>query len=206
MNRELLQLFPIPVLISKYEEDFSEELEYVKTLDCSRENMGHNHQSKDTFLLRNKELFKIRNFIEEQLDFFLKEILSVKEDLIITQSWLNRNAKGESHHEHVHPNSIISGVFYFQIDEQLPPIKFRNDRSRDFTLTSNKHNNFNSSLFYLPLNCGELIIFPSTLTHSVPENSTEKERISLSFNTFAKNELGDINTLTYLPLKDCSCH
>ena len=37
--------------------------------------------------------------------------------LVITQSWLNKNKKGESHHEHVHPNSMVSGVWYPQIHE-----------------------------------------------------------------------------------------
>lgn len=201
---ELLQLFPSPVLIVKYQEDFSEELEYVKNLNFTRTNSHYNKQSEDTFILKNAELSKIRSFIEFQINFFVKEVLSVKENLIITQSWINRNSKGQSHHEHVHPNSIISGVFYFQVNEQLPPIKFKNDKGRDFSLTPINNNNFNSATFYLPINAGELIIFPSSLSHSVPKNNLEEERISLSFNTFAKDSLGDINTLTYLPLKECS--
>jgi ectoine hydroxylase-related dioxygenase (phytanoyl-CoA dioxygenase family) len=52
----------------------------------------------------------------------------------------------------------------------------------------------------LPLNSGELILFPSNLTHSVPENKADLPRISLAFNTFAKNSLGSIDSLTYLPL------
>lgn len=203
MSRELLQLFPTPVLISKYSGDFSKELEYVKSLNYSRKNAEHNSQSEDTFVLKNPELSNIRLFIEEQIEFYVSDILSSNDKLFITQSWMNRNQKGQSHHEHIHPNSIVSGVFYFQISPQLPPIQFRNTRTRDFSLSVNKHNNFNSATFLLPLNAGELIIFPSTLTHSVPVNQNDEERISLSFNTFAKNELGDINSLTYLPLKEC---
>ena len=33
----------------------------------------------------------------------------------------NQKVKGKKHHEHVHPNSIVSGVFYFQINENLQP-------------------------------------------------------------------------------------
>ena len=55
----------------------------------------------------------------------------------------------------------------------------------------------------LPMKKGELILFPSNLTHSVPTNVGEEERISLSFNTWTKGNLGDIKSLTYLPLDRC---
>ena len=55
----------------------------------------------------------------------------------------------------------------------------------------------------LPMKRGELILFPSNLTHSVPTNLGEEERISLSFNTWPKGNMGDIKSLTYLPLDRC---
>ena len=55
----------------------------------------------------------------------------------------------------------------------------------------------------LPMKRGELILFPSNLTHSVPVNNTEEERISLSFNSWPKGNMGDIKSLTYLPLDRC---
>jgi len=126
-----------------------------------------------------------------------------KDELVITQSWINKSSKGESHHEHVHPNSLISGVWYPVINEQLPPIQFRSRAQRDVSLSADKYNNFNSATFLLPMKMGELIIFPSNLTHSVPANQSDTERISLSFNTWCKGSLGDINSLTYLPLDRC---
>jgi len=127
-------------------------------------------------------------------------VLECTDELVITQAWSNICEKGKKHHEHVHPNSIVSGVFYFQINENLPPIEFRNPNTHSFNLNIQKQNNFNSATFLLPLNSGELILFPSNLTHSVPENKADLPRISLAFNTFAKNSLGSIDSLTYLPL------
>ena len=123
--------------------------------------------------------------------------------LVITQSWLNKNKKGESHHEHVHPNSMVSGVWYPQIHEQLPPIQFRNKGQRDISLQTEKFNTFNSATFLLPMKRGELILFPSNLSHSVPVNNSEEERISLSFNSWPKGSMGDKKSLTYLPLDRC---
>ena len=51
----------------------------------------------------------------------------------------------------------------------------------------------------LPMKAGELILFTSNLPHAVPHNPYDEERISLSFNTWAKGNMGDITSLTYLP-------
>jgi len=181
---ELLQLFPIPVLICPYPVDYSKELEWLKNCD-------------------KPELSNVRAFIEAKLHKFVTEIMASTDKLVITQSWLNKNKKGESHHEHVHPNSMVSGVWYPQIHEELPPIQFRSKHQRDISLQTEKYNTFNSATFMLPMKRGELILFPSNLTHSVPVNNKEEERISLSFNSWPKGSMGDIKSLTYLPLDRC---
>ena len=208
---ELMQLFPVPLLICPCPFDYSKELEWIRNQDCRKENKGgdgvqpihYNRQSEDTFVLDRPELANIRAFIEAKLHQYVTQIMASTDKLVITQSWLNKSKKGESHHEHVHPNSLISGVWYPQIHEQLPPIQFCSKNQRDVALSSEKYNTFNSATFMLPMKKGELILFPSNLSHSVPANQSDEERISLSFNTWAKGNLGDIKSLTYLPLDRC---
>ena len=120
MQDELLSLFPTPVLIAQYPLPYEKELEYIRELPCRRENKGgdagnvihYNRQSEDTFVLDKPELSNIKAFIESKIHKFVTEIFSSKDQLIITQSWINKSGKGESHHEHVHPNSMVSGVWY----------------------------------------------------------------------------------------------
>ena len=200
---ELLQLFPKPVLIAKYERDLSKELSYIMKCEHKLNEKSQDtyaKQSTNTFLLDESELKDVREFIEVYLKFYVHNILECSDELRITQSWSNICEKGKKHHEHIHPNSIVSGVFYFQVNEKLPPIEFRNPNTHTFTMNIEKQNNFNSATFLLPLNSGELILFPSNLAHSVPENVNDLPRVSLAFNTFAKGSLGSIQTLTYLPL------
>ena len=207
LNPELIQLFPTPVLSVPYEENFEEELNFIKNVDYNRVNADQteffNLQSSDTFLLDKKDLLKIRIFIEKSIEIYRREVYHYSDKLIITQSWANKSGRGQKHHSHVHPNSIVSGVFYFQMDESLPPIQFKRPSHDSLALNVEQFNNFNSSTFILPVKNGELIIFPSTLEHSVPPNQSDKERISLSFNTFIKDSLGSIESLTYLPLRRC---
>ena len=209
---ELMQLFPTPVLICPYPVDYTKELEWIHNQECRKENQGgdaggqkihYNRQSEDTFVLDRPELSNVRAFIEAKLHEFVTKIYASTDKLVITQSWLNKSKKGESHHEHVHPNSMVSGVWYPQIHEQMPPIQFRSRTQRDVSLQTEQYNTFNSATFMLPMKRGELILFPSNLTHSVPTNVGEEERISLSFNTWPKGNMGDIKSLTYLPLDRC---
>ena len=200
---EVMQLFPIPVLICPYPVNYDEELEWIRNCECKKEHSADRRQSEDTFVLDRPELAKVRAFIEFKIHHYVTKIWSSNDKLVITQSWLNKSKKGESHVSHQHPNSMISGVWYPQIHEQMPPIQFMRNGQRDVSLSIDQFNTFNSATFVLPVKKGELILFPSNIFHSVPANKDDEERISLSFNTWVKGNLGDIAHKTYVPLDRC---
>ena len=54
---ELLQIFPTPVLITKYEGDISEETKYVENLEYLSQKENKNFKSKDSYLMKH-EIFK----------------------------------------------------------------------------------------------------------------------------------------------------
>ena len=214
-THELVKLFPTPVLVCKCIIDYSKEEKWCRDYDCTKENCvrdqhgkklkHHNRQSEDAFILDNPEMKGIRAFIQEKIDFYSNKVYNFSDKLVITQSWLNKNGKGELHHPHRHPNSIISGVWYPLIHRGLPPIQFQKPEDRDISMHigEGKLNAFNSYTFNLSMNKGDLVLFPSHLQHSVPENIIDEERISLSFNTWAKGSLGNKNGLAYLPMDRC---
>ena len=201
MKDELLQIFPTPLLITKYEGSLEQELKYINTLDWIEQNSNGNFKSTDTYLLDQEQFKNIKNFIYESLNKFTKNVLMSDQRLVVTQCWLNKNPKGSKHHEHVHPNSIISGVFYFRQDPKLPPIQFAKAIQSAMKLDPKKYNNLNSETFLLPCTNGELILFPSNLRHSVPTNTGDEDRISMSFNTFSIDTLGSKNSLTHLDIR-----
>ena len=200
---ELLQLFPVPVLIAHYPFDFSKEFEWIKNLKMRNEEnikgVAYNDQSQDTFVLEKQELATIRQFIEVKLNEYVVNIMGAKNKMVLTQSWVNKSKKGEFHQEHSHPNSIISGVWYPKINEKLPPIEFIKSDKTGVNLSFDDYNMFTNERFMIPLKNGELILFPSNLSHCVSPNQCDEERISLSFNTWSTNSLGDKKRLTYLP-------
>jgi len=198
---ELLMVFPTPVQIYKYENNIEKELKHIESLEWKAQPANGNFRSADSYLTKHEQLQKIVLFFKECIDDYCKTIIHSDQRLVITQLWGNKNPKGSKHHEHVHPNSIISGVFYLRQDPKLPPIQFSKSNQHGIKLDPKKYNTFNAETFLLPCVAGELILFPSNLRHSVPQNQGEEERISLSFNTFSIDELGGRDTLTHLDIR-----
>ena len=198
---ELLQIFPTPVLITKYDDDISEETKYVENLEYISQKENKNFKSKDSYLMKHEIFKNIKNFFGESITKYTEKVLNSKQRLVITQCWTNKNPPGAKHHEHVHPNSIISGVFFFRIGGKLPPIQFAKTNQVAMKLDPTKYNNITAETFMLPCVPGELLLFPSNLKHSVPINLSEETRYSMSFNTFCIDVLGSENSLTHLDIR-----
>ena len=197
-------LFPIPVYMTDIDRDFTEkELQFVKDQKkhCV-ENSGNIH-TKDNYILNRPEFKDIKNFIDEVCQSYLDNILCPKEDIeiYVTQSWLNYTEENKYHHIHSHPNSIISGVLYFNCDEQNDKIKFTNPKNYNQIKPEIKeYNIWNSETWWFPLQTGQLLMFPSSTVHQVDTKKGLNTRTSLAFNTFYKGKLGTNNKLTELIL------
>lgn len=197
---ELIGLFPTPCAIFTYKNDIKEETKFIENLQYEKNNSNIQLKTSDTFVLKRKELEKINNFIKDSLKEYAVRVLATDQSLYVTQSWCNKNSKGATHHRHAHPNSLVSGVFYFRIDDSAP-ILFHNKQNA-LVVEPIKHHEFNNEAYGLKMKNAELILFPSHLEHSVPENKSDMERISLSFNTFSDGVLGKEKNLTYLNVKE----
>ena len=198
---ELLMVFPTPVQIYKYENSIEKELKYIEGVEWKQQVANANFKTKDSYLTKHEQLKDLTSFFKECIDDYCNTIINSEQRLVITQLWGNRNPKGSKHHEHVHPNSIISGVFYLRQDPKLPPIQFSKSNQEVMKLDPRKYNSYNAETFLLPCTSGELILFPSNLRHSVPVNQGDEERISLSFNTFSVDALGSEENLTHLDIR-----
>ena len=207
MNRKLLQgIFPCPVYIVKRYSNltFDEKKEIDNIFKEGIEKNTGNSLSNNSYIFDTK-LKNLKEFCEQQLKIYVENVLCPSEELdfYITQSWLNITKPGETHHQHCHSNSIISGVFYISTEEddkilfEDPNWKLK-ERIR-FELKES--NPFNSATWFFPAITNELILFPSWLDHEVDvnENAT-KDRISISFNTFVRGNLGTRKDLTELIL------
>jgi len=74
MKEELLQIFPTPVLITKYENNLSKEIEYVDNLTYKEQKSNANFKSQNTYLLEIEELKNLKDFFYESLNKYTKNI------------------------------------------------------------------------------------------------------------------------------------
>ena len=171
----------------------------------SIDNLSYLSSKKNTCLLtKNVNLFKLNYFsrikkeCERHLKYYTKEILCIKQDFYITNSWITKKSLKSGyreHHPHNHPNSIFSGVLYLKVEDGENQKLFLSGKpgfldAFDFDYYYSAFNMFNSRDYWLPINVGSCIIFPSQVTHYVEEIETEGERIVMGFNCFVKGNFG----------------
>ena len=198
-------LFPTPVAIYKLDRELTEkELSFIKGQE-TRANQG-NVTSTDNTVLRNRSMTKLRDFIESSVSEYFKTVHSPKHDvsLRVTQSWINYTEPGQYHHKHAHPNSFVSGVFYPQANRETDKIYFYRDGFQQIKFPPSDWNVWNSESWWFEGGTGDLILFPSSLTHMVETVKGEDTRISLSFNTFPVGLVGEEMDLTGLKLESAS--
>lgn len=198
----LHSLFPTPVGKFELGREFTAEENTFVVNQPTTKNMG-NTVSNDSYVFRHDTLSSLLAFVQESVNTYVKTIYAPKEDvrLRVTQSWLNYSKPGEWHHKHAHPNSFVSGVLYIKAAKERDRIYFYNDTYEQINMPTENFNLFNSKSWWLPVETGSLMLFPSSLTHSVA-TVQEEERISLAFNTFPVGYVGNEDSLTALHLRD----
>ncbi len=206
-QNQVMNLFPVPVYYEHCVFDYSKELDFLKNLplsDSINDAAYNRGVSADTFLMRLQELKRIRDFFEIAIDTYVKNIYKSQTQLYITQCWLNVAKPGGYHPEHYHPNSIVSGVWYpeFALGEQ-PFIHFCNyQKPNAVCLNFDDRNLYNADIMQAPVKSGNLILFPSNLFHGVRMNQSDKDRYSISFNTWTLDDLGKTEDLTYCSINN----
>jgi len=195
-------LFPIAVYRNNINRNFTEqELQFVNNQQNNCVKNEGNIYTEDNYILNRKEFKNIKIFLEDCCKDYLEKIICPENniELYITQSWLNYTKENQFHHKHSHPNSVVSGVLYFNCNKDS--IKFYNSNINHTIKPLIKNYNFwNSETWTFPAKTGELFMFPSSLNHGVDIKKENNIRISLSFNTFYKGVLGSDIALNKLIL------
>ena len=134
-----------------------------------------------------KDLF---DYIEEQVDRIKTDGLAIRKDstLYLHNAWANINKTNDYNVKHNHPHSNISGVYYVKVPDPPAKIWFHDPR-QGRTMTELLHDeeiyqnrmDLWSHVHFVPTP-GKLILFPSYLEHTVEQNLSQEDRISVSFN------------------------
>ena len=195
-------IFQVPIYqtilnreISTEEKNFFNKLERTKN--------SYNYNSKNNYVLDEEPLSTLKKELFLRVEDYFQKIITPKTNVLpyITQSWVNWTKKGEEHHKHAHSNSLFSGVFYIDADEEYDSIKFfKRHTYESLSIEPYEYHLFNSESWTFKVKTGDIILFPSSLGHLVESKIGDNLRTSLSFNTFIKGTIGVDVELTELKL------
>ena len=196
-------LFPTPILFAKFHREWTKEEKefFEETAKTTTQNSG-NTTSADRYVLDHPAMAEIREHYQFHLNYYMKNVYAPKYpvEAYITQSWMNYTKPGQYHHKHAHPNSWLSGCIYTSTDREKDRITFYKEGYNRIELPTENFNAFNSSSWWFSVGTGDIVIFPSYLTHMVEQTTSNDTRTSIAVNTFLKGYIGDEHSLTGLHL------
>lgn len=208
-NYEILELFPTPVFTTTLPQEFASVVPWFYKQEMLSEEVdspNYGERSKNSYILNEPECSKLGNHILDIVPQFGKTLGLDYNSYKFGQSWLSYKHPGQHHTMHTHPNSLISGVFYFgEPVEKTPAIKFHKpilgvnvSYISPKMLVDKRESKYGWSEFSVEFSPGLLLLFPSYLNHSVPLNKTDTTRCSLAFNIVPTIGFGDETSLTEL--------
>ena len=139
----------------------------------SMQTLHEREEFRDLMSCINKAATSILHFLKIGYDAFE-----------VTGCWANVLAKGAAHRAHSHPNNFLSGVYYVRTHPGTNTINFHDPRSQTGIIRPPvvELSAENTDQVVVGVKNGTLLIFPSYLQHSVDTNTSEEERVSISFN------------------------
>ena len=156
-------------------------------------------------ILDRPEVKSMKDVVFSHVKKYEKDVCGFKSSLSfkLTESWYKETVPGDDHIDHNHPNSMLSGVVYLNVPkgnthhEGLNLIHIENrgvfkhhDFRYDYTPTK-----YNQISTFIPVETGDIVLFPSYLYHFVSRNESENEsRRIISFNTFIQGRMSCENT------------
>ena len=188
MNK-ILPLFSTPVGQKKLSIDNKSIEEYALSIQSKaigrQKSMRNGWQSNnvdDTIL--NPLKSEILNYTKEY-----KSYLKIRCSFRIDNMWININNNAGMNVEHRHPGAILSGVYYVKCNDTNGNLFFSNpnpveyDWGNDNSIYEDIHDNIVASdnWNFVPKE-GDLYLFPSWAKHGVISNTSNNNRISISFN------------------------
>ena len=150
------------------------------------------YQSNDLDYSKNPVLFELSKFLQ----ICMTEVIEKSVGMVgieLDNMWCNINYQNSFNITHNHPSSQFSGVYYVKAKPVIEQgvIRFSRDDLSQSYLRREKINLKTGpnpftflSMPVLP-EIGKLLIFPSWVNHHVtPNNLSDSDRVSLSFNFF----------------------
>jgi len=190
-GNKMIGIFPTPIYFSSIKDErvidnAIASLVFPSAIDESRRCTEDNLHTLPEF----KELSDI---LLAESKLVLDEMTIIRDSEYITCMWANKDDIGLPHSEHVHPNSLWSGVLYLQVPYGAGSTLFIDPRQGANMISPDyEDQTIGTRWGRLPFK-GALVMFPSWLPHCVESSPKELgasgKRISLSWNIMIRSKV-----------------
>jgi uncharacterized protein (TIGR02466 family) len=212
-NFDIASLFPTPLLKVEIPPELSTACNLFDNTEMLHKKPSQGEyglHSKNTYIMDEPECVDLKKFVLNLAkDFAQNTLMYDYDEWTFSQTWVSWKEPGQQHVPHTHPNSVISGVFFYGYGEEgTPAIMFHKNEFQGTGQTimlkdrqpkkDEPLSPYAWKTFTVPFQPGLLLLFPSYFRHSVPPNKTQYTRKSVSMNIVPKGEIGDPHSLTQL--------
>ena len=194
---EVLQLFPTCVWRHQLEDSAALNADLLRALEEMRASTPSRGRSEGIWqspgdLHRRPAFGGLTEVIVAALSNVMDYLQIEHQGLIITNCWANSSCQGSRHHNHTHPNNLMSGVYYVSAPDRAAKIIFEDPRPQAHVMVPayKSYTQQNSGQHPFEVGEGVMLIFPSWLAHSVETHPCDQERVSIAFNAVPKGRLG----------------
>ncbi len=184
-----MELFPTPVytaMIPDFDEYRNDIIDYTRQYKSKYEtvqvsNMGGYqsssdiHQDPDFHSVCNKIWDDVLMPACNEMSETFAENKFAGTQFSLHNIWFNSNPNGDWNMPHTHPHCFYSGVIWVKAPHESGELVLHSPHAH--SLYGLDHN-----VWTIPPEEGRVVLFPSNLQHHVSSNTSENERISLSFN------------------------
>jgi uncharacterized protein (TIGR02466 family) len=165
--------------------------------------LGESHSSKGRVYSNNggwqSEDYSYKDLVNTPLQTVLDSILEKLNECMTELGssspiefetiWININKKNNSNFIHTH-SGVLSGSFYVTVPDQSATIFFTREYDMEQWFYGSIGSQHNTEASSARIHIGPidklLVVFPSWMPHGVNPNPSDKDRISISFNTQLK--------------------
>lgn len=135
-------------------------------------------------LLDNPEWKDIMSFIYDFAKTMVGSVNSAASIPALINSWVTIYPPGTYVPEHIHSNSMLSGIFYANVPENAGNLIFKDPSAVAKTMYIRHYLDFPTvpTVYTHVVEAGQMVIFPSWLPHMTEVNRSQDDRIMVSFN------------------------
>lgn len=185
----------IPIKI--YTTDYfipTNEIKNLKKICCYKDRPDNNVKlSKNMNVLKHKKLKDLNQLFKKVANHYFKNVLSLKNNFVMTSSWSSLAKKGDCHHTHNHPNIIFSLIYYVTSNNGKLVVgntKSSIQENLNFDYEIDKYNIYNSSSWTIEPKKGNIIAILGDLVHRTLPHEGNQDRIIIGANYFLDGYIG----------------